>query len=307
MKRTGFYFSDGQDVLAQSGIEQEIRHALEAYFVRVLGRPRKEVDELIDQELSRAIAKSILPELRNNNVPFVGQSVLDMGAGLGALSQELKLAGADVVSVEPGEVWRGIARRRIGTADSKVVAAVGERLPFKENTFDLIISLWVLEHVQDPDAVLRECFRVCRPGGFFFFTCENYLSFREKHYGIFWLPLMPAFLAHPYLRLRGRSPSFLKEAVTYTTSMSIARGVRNAGFGLLRERQILSRLDRIETIAHPWKRRVAIGAKMIVGNRLVQAVLTLERLRKTFTAGIEYWLYKPPFSRTGEHESSSRQ
>jgi SAM-dependent methyltransferase len=38
-------------------------------------------------------------------------------------------------------------------------------LPVEDASFDLILSTQVLEHVEDPDAYLAECFRVLRPGG----------------------------------------------------------------------------------------------------------------------------------------------
>ncbi len=45
------------------------------------------------------------------------------------------------------------------------VLGVGERLPFKDNTFDAVFSLAVLEHVVDPLACAREMERVLKPGG----------------------------------------------------------------------------------------------------------------------------------------------
>ena len=44
-------------------------------------------------------------------------------------------------------------------------AAGGSRLPFDDNTFDLIISEQVWEHVMDQVGLLRELHRVMRPGG----------------------------------------------------------------------------------------------------------------------------------------------
>ncbi|MCK9611999.1 MAG: class I SAM-dependent methyltransferase [Bacteroidales bacterium] len=49
--------------------------------------------------------------------------------------------------------------------DTTDVLAVGEQLPFKDNAFDALISLSVLEHVKDPFLCAKEIARVLKPGG----------------------------------------------------------------------------------------------------------------------------------------------
>lgn len=46
----------------------------------------------------------------------------------------------------------------------------GQNLTFANSSFDLVISLNVLEHVPNPVKYLQECYRVLRPGGFGFFS-----------------------------------------------------------------------------------------------------------------------------------------
>lgn len=54
-----------------------------------------------------------------------------------------------------------------------VIRGRGEQLPFVDQSFDLVVCLWVLEHVESPEAVLREVHRVLRPGGHFVFLTPN--------------------------------------------------------------------------------------------------------------------------------------
>jgi SAM-dependent methyltransferase len=54
-----------------------------------------------------------------------------------------------------------------------VIRGVGESLPFVSESFDLIVCLWVLEHLREPLATLREVHRVLRPGGHFIFVTPN--------------------------------------------------------------------------------------------------------------------------------------
>jgi SAM-dependent methyltransferase len=66
-----------------------------------------------------------------------------------------------------------------------VVQAVGEGLPFRSNTFDLVFSNEVIEHVSDDRQSVREMVRVTRPGGHVLAFCPNRLWPFETH-GIYW-------------------------------------------------------------------------------------------------------------------------
>ncbi len=122
-----------------------------------------------------------------------GKRVLDLGAGMGGFTVALAREGACVQAVEFNGAYCRIARlrgRRYGL-DLPVVQAAGEALPLADGSFDLVCSWDVLEHVQDPPAVLREIHRVLRPGGAALLTVINRCAFRDPHYhlpGLNWLP-----------------------------------------------------------------------------------------------------------------------
>lgn len=86
--------------------------------------------------------------------------VLDLGCGTGALLAELVDSVATGVDRFPEALAfcqeRGLTR---------LVRGVGERLPCRDGTFDAIVGLDVLEHIEDDAAALAECLRVLRPGG----------------------------------------------------------------------------------------------------------------------------------------------
>ncbi len=69
--------------------------------------------------------------------------------------------------------------------DSRVVNGVGEALPFPDNSFDLILSHEVLEHVEDDQAAIYEIVRTLKPGGRLVLFCPNRGYPFETH-GFYW-------------------------------------------------------------------------------------------------------------------------
>ncbi len=48
-----------------------------------------------------------------------------------------------------------------------------EKIPVENNLFDLVVSAWVLEHLENPQRVFREIHRVLKPGGHVIFLTPN--------------------------------------------------------------------------------------------------------------------------------------
>jgi SAM-dependent methyltransferase len=82
------------------------------------------------------------------------RTVLNVGAGTGSYEP----SDRDVIAVEPSALMR--AQRPAGAAPC--VAAVAERLPFDDQSFDAAMALATVHHWQDPIAGLREMRRVAR-------------------------------------------------------------------------------------------------------------------------------------------------
>lgn len=61
--------------------------------------------------------------------------------------------------------YENVVNFEIAAYPSTDVRGVGEVLPFKDNSFDAVVSVAVLEHVKDPFQCAREIVRVLKPGG----------------------------------------------------------------------------------------------------------------------------------------------
>lgn len=95
----------------------------------------------------------------------VSDTVLEVGSGLGIL------AHAAAQRTPLGAVWgiehSGAQLARSPRAQSNLHFLQGDahHLPFGENRFDVIYCRYLLEHVADPQGVVKEMHRVAKPGG----------------------------------------------------------------------------------------------------------------------------------------------
>jgi SAM-dependent methyltransferase len=110
-----------------------------------------------------------------------GKRILDVGCGIGMYTAAFQQVAAFVTGVEV-EHERAVQAREGVTA---IVRAVGEELPFETDSFEIVFSHEVLEHVADDRLSAAEMVRVARPGGHVVIFVPNRLYPFETH-GIFW-------------------------------------------------------------------------------------------------------------------------
>jgi ubiquinone/menaquinone biosynthesis C-methylase UbiE len=190
------------------------------------------------------------------------QEVLDIGSSAGGLSVALALAGKNVMGVEPsagGVTASQMRARRRGVSTASFQVGVGEALPYADNRFDLVVSLAVFEHVQDPAQVARETFRVLKPGGYAFIEVPNYIFPFEPHYKIAWLPMMPKSIGKLYARVRGGKPEFLDE-LNYMNTWIIRDLFARAGFVGLQD--LYAQYLSMKAAGAPWANRTGRLASM---------------------------------------------
>jgi demethylmenaquinone methyltransferase / 2-methoxy-6-polyprenyl-1,4-benzoquinol methylase len=90
-----------------------------------------------------------------------GEMALDVAAGTGLITRALGAAGLRVVSVDQSPAMLEQATLRGATG----VVATGERLPFADESFDVVTFGYLLRYVDDVTAAVAELARVLRPGG----------------------------------------------------------------------------------------------------------------------------------------------
>lgn len=97
-----------------------------------------------------------------------GQRVLDAGAGTGALSREIHALQPDV-QLTMLDLSPAMLARTADIPGEHIEGSVLE-LPFPDNSFDLVVSGWVIETVPDPMQAVAEYLRVIQPAGYVLYT-----------------------------------------------------------------------------------------------------------------------------------------
>ncbi len=100
--------------------------------------------------------------------------VLDCGAGHGAFTKELYEEGYDVSACDLFPEIFHYDKVECKKAD------VTESLPFEDNSFDAIVAMEIMEHIQDHEVFFAECHRILKPGGSVYISTPNILSLKSR-------------------------------------------------------------------------------------------------------------------------------
>jgi ubiquinone/menaquinone biosynthesis C-methylase UbiE len=115
--------------------------------------------------------------------------VLEIGCGTGASFPYYRDAASELIATDPDPYMLERARKRAAKVGRpiEIQLAPAEELPFEDESFDTVVSIWVMCHARDPAKALSEVKRVLRPEGEFrFFEHVRY----DHDFGAFWQDLI---------------------------------------------------------------------------------------------------------------------
>lgn len=113
----------------------------------------------------------------NALAPLKNQQVLDVGCGGGILADAMARKGANVLGID-------LSTKALRVAQLHALEAQTDGVQYREvsvealaseqpGSFDVVTCMEMLEHVPDPDSVVRACGQLVKPGGWVFFSTIN--------------------------------------------------------------------------------------------------------------------------------------
>ncbi len=110
--------------------------------------------------------------------------ILDAGCGGGGMPVSFAEEATSLTAIDLTPRFRNAGTRLAverGVRNASFAVADGMFLPFRHESFDLVLSHAVIEHVADAARYLRECRRVLKPAGRMYLSTAPYLSFAGAH------------------------------------------------------------------------------------------------------------------------------
>ncbi|MFP4013344.1 MAG: class I SAM-dependent methyltransferase [Chitinispirillaceae bacterium] len=110
--------------------------------------------------------------LAQRNFPdFTRKRIFEIGTGTGEFISAFQADHTFGVDLS----YEAVRKAHSYAPHAKVANAAGESLPFKAESFDIVVMCEVIEHVKDPDKVLEEIRNILADRGYLMISFPNYL------------------------------------------------------------------------------------------------------------------------------------
>jgi SAM-dependent methyltransferase len=215
-----------------------------------------EIRPISHQSTNSLVFELVKPSIRNKSL------IADVGAGEGFFSQlvgqyaerQMQIAPASVVA--PSDLFPELFRY---TAVKCAPIGTDGRLPYGDDSVDVVCSLEVVEHLEDQFAFARELHRIVKPGGTAIISTPNVLNLNSR-----WRNLHSGFavLFDPLL-LSSNDPVHTSGHIHPVSYYYLAYQLRRAGFIETRVRY-----DRFKTSARLLA--IFLAPFIYVGNFLLK-------------------------------------
>ena len=125
-------------------------------------------------KINRGNLKVNLDFLEETGLINANTKVLELGCGSGGLASVLDEKGVSIIASDIAQTAIDHAQKQHPDIDFRVHS--GDKLPYDDQSFDIVMSFDVLEHLPNVDQHLSEVRRVLKPDGYYLLQTPNKLS-----------------------------------------------------------------------------------------------------------------------------------
>lgn len=127
-----------------------------------------EIYNAIEQKRLEQTIEALLSNVSKNN-----PNILDFGSGTGNLTLKFLNKGCFVTACDISQKELDILMKKvINNKNLKVSLLRDKKLPFEDNSFDIVATYSVLHHIPDYLFTIKEFIRVLKPGGYIYIDHE---------------------------------------------------------------------------------------------------------------------------------------
>lgn len=142
-------------------------------------------------------------------------TVLDVGASSGIIDSNIapfvkSLVGIDIDNEAIKHATKTFRAKNLIFKEGDAL-----NLKFKDNYFDIVICTHVYEHVENPNKLFSEIYRVLKPSGICYLAAVNALWPIEPHHYLPFLSYLPKSVANIYIRMFTDKKFYYETLFTY--------------------------------------------------------------------------------------------
>lgn len=131
---------------------------------------KKDIASSYDEDMNLKFFKIRIKILKKLISRYKPKKVLEVGCGTGIFLDYFHNSFESAVGVDNCKPMIYFARKNHKRKNIKYIFSNDNPLPFKDNVFDMVLSMGVIEYVKDQKNHVEECLRVLKKNGILFLT-----------------------------------------------------------------------------------------------------------------------------------------
>ncbi|WP_366923780.1 class I SAM-dependent methyltransferase [Metallumcola ferriviriculae] len=146
---------------------------------------------------------------------------LDVGCSGGIITSYLADYFESVVGCDIDEEAIKVANASNSQPNCSFIVGDSMKLPFNDNSFDVVICNHVYEHVPDVNVLMNELYRVLKKNGVCYFGVGNKWIIIEPHYKLPFLSWLPKNIADKYIKTFTSNDEYYEKFLTYKQTLNL--------------------------------------------------------------------------------------